>query len=71
MIQRIVEAIKQKWAEQGNGAVINHKNGKSYELWAQEDGHFLISDKTSIWVQETYRKQFNTIEELATEIAKL
>lgn len=70
-LERTIEAIKKKWNEYGNGSVIEHNNGKRYELWVQEDGHFLISDKVNIWMEETYCKRFNTIEELAQEIMSL
>ena len=48
ILQRTVNRIKEEFEKQGNGAIIHHKNGKTYELWAQETGTYQITDKLTI-----------------------
>lgn len=71
MVKKIVEEIKRRFKKEGNGFIISHKNGNKYSIYAQEDGHFLITDKVTIWNKETYCKIFNTIEDLAKELINL
>lgn len=71
LTERIAEEIKARWETEGNGAIITMKNGKRYSCWAQEDGHFLITDKVTIWDAETYSKRTSSLEDMAETIARL
>ena len=71
ILQRTVNRIKEEFEKQGNGAIIHHKNGKTYELWAQETGTYQITDKLTIWQEETFCKTVPTVTDLAKVILNL
>lgn len=69
--ERTVARINEVFAEQGNLARINHKNGKTYVLTAQNNGSYRIDDKTSVWSEQTFMKIVPTVEALAEVILGL
>lgn len=71
LVERTVARINEEFEKQGNGAVINHKNGKSYNLFVQECGTYRIDDKPNIWEEQTFCKIVPTIEDLARVILSL
>lgn len=72
MVERIIRELERRWAAEGNGITITMKStNKSFECWVQNDGHYLITDKTSIWDKETVHIRTNTIKELAEAIITL
>lgn len=71
LLERTVNRINEEFAKQGNGAYINHNNGKTYEIFAQECGTYRIDDKLTIWQEETFCKIVPTIEDLARVILSL
>ena len=71
-LQEIAENLKSRWEHEGNGAVVTIKEaGKQYECWVQEDGHYLIDDKVTIWDEEGFRTHTDSLEELAEVILGL
>lgn len=72
MKERIVNELKRRVISEGNGFEILMKTtGNRYCIYFQECGKFHITDKTSIWVAETYTKIFATLDELAEEIMRI
>lgn len=71
LLERTVDRINEEFAKQGNGATINHKNGKAYAIWCQNPGTYHITDQISIWDEETFKKTVATIEDLARVILSL
>lgn len=65
------ELIRRAKAE-GNGFIITMKRtGRKYSVYFQENGKYLITDKYNIWMKETYKKTFSTLDGLAAEICGL
>ena len=71
LLERTVDRINEEFAKQGNGAYINHKNGKTYVIYAQNPGTYRIDDKLTVWTEETFCKIVPTIEDLARVILSL
>lgn len=69
--EKTIARINEEFAKQGNGARINHRNGKQYAIYACNDGTYCITDQVCIWVEETFKRNRLTLEELAEVILGL
>lgn len=71
LIAKTVARINEEFEKQGNGAIINHKNGNTYAIWCQNCGTYLIEDNHTVWEVTNFSKTVPTIEDLARVILSI